>query len=74
MVSWSIESSMDKEYIFMRAKMLGWLTDPPQVQVKKYEGMEGYWYVIEPYEEDCNCPSLVRLTKELIDRLGKGEQ
>jgi len=72
MVSWSIESSMDRDYIFDRAVMMGWLIDPPRVQVKKYEGMDGYWYVIEPYEEECNCPSLVHPPDELVNRLGKG--
>jgi hypothetical protein len=31
-----------------------------KVQVKKIKSMEiGYWWVIEPYEEGCNCPDLV---------------
>lgn len=72
MVKWSIESSMDKDYIFRRAVELGWLTDPPPVQVKLYRGMDDWWYVIEPYEEDCNCPSLIRPTEELLSRLNKG--
>jgi hypothetical protein len=65
MVSWSIESSIDQDYIFERAKMLGWLDEPPKVQVKCYRGMDDDWYVIEPYEGECDCPSLVHPPEEL---------
>jgi hypothetical protein len=74
MVKWTIESSLDREYIYEKAAMLGWFDDPPRVQVREYIGMEGRWYLIEPYEEECNCPSLIRPTKALASRLGKGEQ
>jgi hypothetical protein len=57
-IAWSIASSIDRDYIFELAKTKGWLDSPPKVQVKKYRGLEE-WYVIEPYEEDCNCPNLV---------------
>jgi hypothetical protein len=63
-ISWSIASSIDKDYIFELAVTKGWLNDPPQVQVKKYPGMEE-WYVIEPYEGPCNCPNLVYPPEEL---------
>lgn len=53
-----MESSIDKDYIFIRARMLGWLDIPPKVQVKRYQGMET-WYIIEPYEGECSCPDLV---------------
>jgi len=62
--SWTLESSIDKEYILERAKMLGWLDTPQRVQVKRYEGMET-WYVIEPYEENCSCPDLIHPPKEI---------
>lgn len=58
MVSWAIESSIDKDYIYEVAETMGWYDDPPKVQVKRYLGMEA-WYVIEPYEEDCHCPNLI---------------
>jgi len=63
-VSWSIESSIDKDYIMERAKMLGWLDTPQRVQVKRYVGMET-WYIIEPYERDCSCPDLIHPPKEI---------
>jgi hypothetical protein len=63
-VSWTIESSVDKDYIFERAKMLGWLDNPQKVQVKRYQGMET-WYIIEPYEGGCSCPDLVYPPKEI---------
>jgi len=63
-VSWSIASSIDKDYIFELAVTKGWLNDPPWVQVKRYRGMEE-WYIIEPYEGPCNCPNLVYPPEEL---------
>jgi|WetSurSiteA1Bulk_404760.scaffolds.fasta_scaffold128170_1 hypothetical protein len=62
-ITWSIASSVDKNYIFELAKTKGWLDDPPKVQVKRYKGLEE-WYIIEPYEENCNCPNLVYPPKE----------
>jgi hypothetical protein len=57
-VSWSIESSVDKDYIFERAKMLGWFDTPQRVQVREWDGSERWW-IIEPYEDGCNCPSII---------------
>ena len=60
MVKWQIASSPDKDYIYRLAILKGWYEDPQKVQVKKIKSMEiGYWWVIEPYEEGCNCPDLV---------------
>jgi hypothetical protein len=60
MVSWQIASSLDKDYIFELATSKGWYEDPPNVQVRTVLGMNyETWYVIEPYEKDCNCPQLV---------------
>lgn len=64
MVSWSIASSIDKDYIFEVAVLKGWLDEPPKVQVRKYQGME-VWYVIEPYEEHCSCPNIIYPPEEL---------
>lgn len=58
MISWIIQQSTDKNYIFAIAKEMGWYDNPPKVQVKLYSGFEK-WYVIEPYEENCNCPFLI---------------
>jgi hypothetical protein len=63
-VKWTLESSIDKDYIFERAKTMGWLETPPRVQVKRYRGMET-WYLIEPYEGDCSCPDLIQPPKEI---------
>ena len=68
MVSWIIESSMDKDYIFALAISKGWLEK--KVQVKRYSGIDGEWYAIEPYEVDCNCPSLVPPPIEYEDYVG----
>lgn len=59
MVKWQIESSLDKDYIFELAALKGWYDTPPKVQVKKIRGVEEVWWIIEPYEENCNCPDLV---------------
>lgn len=58
MVSWSLASSTDKQYIFELAASWGWLDTPQKVQVKQHKGLET-WYIIEPYEEDCQCPDLI---------------
>jgi hypothetical protein len=60
MVKWQIEASLDKDYIFKLAELKGWYDTPPKVQIKKIRGAEEVWWVIEPYEEGCNCPDLVR--------------
>ena len=60
MVKWQIASSLDKKYIFELAESKGWYDDPPKVQVKIERGLMGeIWWIIEPYEENCNCPNLV---------------
>ena len=56
-IAWQIASSIDRDYIIELAKLKGWAEH--KVQVKHIKGMED-WYVIEPYEENCNCPSLIR--------------
>jgi len=58
MIKWQIASSMDRDYILELAKSKGWLEQPPRVQVKRIR-MDEVWWVIEPYEDDCNCPDLV---------------
>jgi hypothetical protein len=63
-VKWTLDSSIDKDYIYERAKELGWLDTPQRVQVKRYHGMET-WYIIEPYEETCSCPDLIYPPKEI---------
>lgn len=55
-LKWSYASSIDKDYIFELALSMGWKEN--KVQVRKFEGMETWWY-IEPYEEDCVCPNVV---------------
>lgn len=60
MVKWILESSTDEEYIYARARELGWLEKPQKVQVKKIRGMDTWWYEIEPFEIDCHCPQLVQ--------------
>ena len=60
MVSWQIASSLDRDYILELAALEGWYDDPPKVQVKKILGMNyEEWYILEPYEKDCNCPQLI---------------
>ena len=65
MVKWQIASSLDKTYIFELATSRGWYDIPPKVQVKRVQ-MESIWWVIEPYEEGCNCPDLVQPPEERI--------
>lgn len=62
-ISWSIDSSTDRDYIIARAVELGWLETPQKVQIRKWDGMET-WYIIEPFEEDCNCRNLIKPPKE----------
>ena len=57
---WQLAASLDKNYIFELAETKGWYDDPPKVQVRRERGILGdIWWTIEPYEENCNCPSLV---------------
>lgn len=57
-VKWEIERSLDRDYIIRLAYELGWLES--KVQVKSYTiGMRTY-YAIEPFEEDCHCPGLIK--------------
>lgn len=58
-MKWQLASSTDKDYIFKLAEIKGWFDNPPKVQVKQIKGMET-WYIIEPYEENCNCPDLIK--------------
>jgi len=68
MVKWQIASSLDKNYIFELAENSGWYDNPPKVQVKRILGMMGeVWWVIEPYEENCNCPELVHPPRRYND-------
>ena len=57
-VKWEIERSLDKDYIIRLAYELGWLEN--KVQVKKYDVGIRTYYAIEPFEEDCHCPGLVK--------------
>jgi hypothetical protein len=57
-LKWQIASSIDRDYILELAEIYGWLDTPPKVQVKKIK-MDETWWVLEPYEEGCNCPDLV---------------
>ena len=67
MVKWQIASSLDRDYIFELAGNSGWFDDPPRVQVKCIRGMVGdLWFVLEPYEENCNCPDLIQPPKIYI--------
>ena len=71
MVTWQIASSLDADYIFELAKLKGWAEN--KVQVKRLEGMDGDWYyVIEPYEETCTCPSLIRYDDYINDPVRAG--
>lgn len=63
MVSWSLASSIDKEYIFELAESWGWREN--RVQVKRHVGLDT-WYIIEPYEEGCSCPDLVYPPEEEV--------
>lgn len=67
MVKWQIASSLDKSYIFELAKSKGWYDNPPKVQVKREGGIMGeVWYILELYEENCICPSLIYPPRERI--------
>lgn len=35
----------------------GWRKNPQLVQLRFEDG----WYIIEPYERDCNCPNLIEV-------------
>lgn len=56
-LKWEIANSIDKEYIFELARSKGWLEN--KVQVKRYKGIKEDWWILEPYEENCNCPGIV---------------
>lgn len=47
------------------ARGAGW--KEKRVQVKSAETETGTYYYVEPYEEDCQCPSLVPYFDVVID-------
>lgn len=57
-MKWQIASSIDKDVIIAQAIALGWADN--NVQVRKEKNFMEIWYVIEPYEEGCNCSNLLR--------------
>lgn len=57
--TWEYMNSDSWETITKRALELGWAEN--KVQIKKYYlTPEVTHYYIEPYEQDCDCPNLVR--------------
>lgn len=62
---WEYASSEDLDFIIQEAVRLGWKDN--QVQVKRYQDDKGkYTFYIEPYEEDCSCPSLLKYEDYVI--------
>lgn len=57
-MKWTIASGVDKDVIIAQAIKLGWAEN--KVQVRKELGEFGMYYFIEPHEEDCGCPNLLR--------------
>ena len=56
---WEFASSPNMIDIFNKAKALGWLEN--KVQVRRYmDPDKGMLYIIEPYEENCTCPGLIK--------------
>lgn len=56
---WEFERSYIKSEIIAKAIEMGWADN--QVQVKQHQLGPDLWeYYIEPFEEDCYCPSLLK--------------
>lgn len=56
---WEFERSYVKSEIIEKALEMGWSENA--VQVKQHQLGPDLWeYYIEPYEADCNCPSLLK--------------
>lgn len=57
--TWEIMRSFEKDVIIENALGMGWADK--KIQVKQHQINPELWeYIIEPYEEDCGCPSLLR--------------
>jgi hypothetical protein len=57
-MKYQYDSHIDRDVIIAKAIKMGWAEN--KVQVKQEKGFMETWYIIEPYEEGCNCPGLLR--------------
>jgi hypothetical protein len=55
---WEFAHSEDLDWIIQEAVKLGWKDN--KVQVKRYQHEDTYTFYIEPFEEDCSCPGLLK--------------
>lgn len=62
--TWEYGSSDNLEFIVQEAVRLGWKDN--KVQVKRYDLNGKYTFYIEPYEEGCNCPGLLKYEDYVI--------
>lgn len=56
--TWHILKSTDEAYVREVAMAKGWLEHKVQVRTMRDRGKT--WWLIEPFEKDCNCPSIIR--------------
>jgi hypothetical protein len=56
---WTFAEFNNEETAVIYARQKGWLEN--KVQLKRWEDSNGNEkFIIEPYEEDCNCPGLIK--------------
>lgn len=68
--TWEILRSYSKEEIIKSALEMGWADN--KIQVKQHQiNLELWEYVIEPYEEDCGCPSLLKYADYIVPDTGE---
>ena len=67
-MKWEILSSYDKDFVLQAAISKGWAEN--KVQVKRYRRGNKYAWVIEPYEETCRCPNIIKYEEYLGEGLG----
>lgn len=58
MMKWYLLRSQDEDFIKQVALAKGWREK--EVQVRRALEYGEYWFYIEPFEEDCNCPNLLK--------------
>lgn len=56
--SWELFRSMSLVETLRKANELGWKDKKVQVRAETY--VYGTEYAIEPWEKDCNCPSILK--------------
>lgn len=63
-VRWEYTHSEDLDYIIEEAIRMGWKNN--EVQVKRYQHDGKHVFYIEPYEEGCTCPGLLKYDDYVI--------